>query len=178
MKKLILMTAAVFALSSCGKETKTVEESTTETTAPSIEAPAVETTTEDTTVAAENGEATLEIAGTDDMKFTKNELKVPAGSKVTLTLKHEGKLPKESMGHNWVLLKQGTNIQDFAMDAMKAVETDYVPTGSAAVIAHTKVIGGGESVTITFDAPAAGTYDFICSFPGHYGSMQGKFIVE
>ncbi|MEM6771051.1 MAG: plastocyanin/azurin family copper-binding protein, partial [Bacteroidota bacterium] len=27
-------------------------------------------------------------------------------------------------------------------------------------------------------APAAGEYDFICTFPGHYGVMKGKFIVE
>ncbi|MCB0632702.1 MAG: azurin, partial [Lewinella sp.] len=26
--------------------------------------------------------------------------------------------------------------------------------------------------------PAPGTYDYICSFPGHYALMQGKFIVE
>ncbi|HBX64839.1 MAG TPA: azurin, partial [Balneolaceae bacterium] len=26
--------------------------------------------------------------------------------------------------------------------------------------------------------PEAGTYDFICSFPGHYALMKGKFIVE
>ena len=41
-----------------------------------------------------------------------------------------------------------------------------------------KLIGGGEETTVTFDAPAKGTYDFICSFPGHYALMKGKFIVE
>ena len=40
------------------------------------------------------------------------------------------------------------------------------------------MIGGGQSDTIEFDAPEPGTYDFICSFPGHYSVMKGKFIVE
>lgn len=177
MKKLILMSAAVVALISCGKDTKTVEE-TTEGTAPTIETPAVENPNQEAPTTVENGEVTLEIGGTDQMTFTKDELRVPAGSKVTLTLTHQGTQPKEAMGHNWVLLKQGTNIQDFAMEAMNAKDNEYVPADTDAVIASTKVVGGGESVSITFDAPAKGTYDYICSFPGHFGNMKGKFIVE
>ena len=45
------------------------------------------------------------------------------------------------------------------------------------VIAHTTVVGGGESVTIEFAAPAVGEYDFLCSFPGHAALMKGKFVV-
>ena len=60
---------------------------------------------------------------------------------------------------------------------MAAKDNGYIPEGDD-IIAHTKMIGGGESVEITFDAPAAGTYDYICPFPGHYGIMKGKFIVE
>lgn len=126
--------------------------------------------------AAEGNDVVLE--STDQMTFVTTEIKVKSGEKVTLTLKHIGKMPVEVMGHNFVLLKQGTDLAAFAGKAMNAKETDYVPTGSEEVIAHTKVIGGGESTTITFDAPEKGTYDFICSFPGHYAIMKGKFIVE
>ncbi|MBT8261281.1 MAG: azurin, partial [Bacteroidia bacterium] len=38
--------------------------------------------------------------------------------------------------------------------------------------------GGGQSTSVTFMAPEVGTYDFICSFPGHSALMKGKFIVE
>ncbi|MEM7381126.1 MAG: plastocyanin/azurin family copper-binding protein, partial [Bacteroidota bacterium] len=69
------------------------------------------------------------------------------------------------------------NLPEFAAAAATARETEYIPE-SDAVIVHTKLIGGGETTSITFDAPEAGTYDFICSFPGHYAVMQGKFIVE
>ncbi|MDO4230086.1 MAG: azurin [Capnocytophaga sp.] len=128
------------------------------------------------TATAQAGEILLE--STDQMTYVTNEIKVKAGEKVTLTLKHIGKMSKDIMGHNFVLLKKGTDIAAFAGAAVNAKDTDYVPAGSPDVIAHTKMIGGGESVTITFDAPEAGTYDFICSFPGHYSMMKGKFIVE
>jgi len=40
------------------------------------------------------------------------------------------------------------------------------------------MLGGGETTTIEFTAPGAGIYDYICSFPAHYGLMKGKLIVE
>jgi azurin len=45
-------------------------------------------------------------------------------------------------------------------------------------VAHTKLIGGGESDTINFTITEPGTYDYICSFPGHLALMKGKLIVE
>ncbi len=147
-------------------ETKTVEETVKEEPAP------------ETTTSESSGEVTLELGGDDAMKFDKSELKVKAGQKVTLILTHTGKMAKNIMGHNFVLLKQGTDIATFGEKAVAAgPDKAYIPDGNQ-VIAHTKLIGGGESVTITFDAPAKGVYDFICSFPGHYGIMKGKFIVE
>jgi azurin len=78
-----------------------------------------------------------------------------------------------------VLLKQGTDIMEFGQKAAGAAESDYIPQDEAnKVIANTKTLGGGEETTITFEAPAKGTYDFICSFPGHVALMKGNFIVE
>ncbi|SHF52102.1 azurin [Salegentibacter echinorum] len=118
------------------------------------------------------------IEGNDQMRFNKDEIKVKAGQTVKLTLKHVGEMSKEAMGHNWVLLTQGTNINEFGQKAVDAKDNDYIPEGSDQVIAHTKLIGGGKTTTIEFTAPEKGTYDFICSFPGHYSLMKGKFIVE
>ena len=113
------------------------------------------------------------------MKYNLDRMEAFEGQKVTLTLTHTGKLAKEAMGHNFVLLQKGTDMAAFAMASMGAADAGYVAASEASkVIAHTNVIGGGESTTIEFPAPAAGTYDFLCSFPGHYAVMQGKFIVE
>ncbi|WP_256377550.1 plastocyanin/azurin family copper-binding protein [Pedobacter sp. L105] len=42
----------------------------------------------------------------------------------------------------------------------------------------TKLIGGGESDTIMFTINEKGTYDYVCSFPGHSALMKGKLIIE
>ncbi|RKD17016.1 azurin [Pelobium manganitolerans] len=133
---------------------------------------------DDTAAATNQDKVEITLNGSDAMQFDKSEIKVAAGQTVVLTLHHTGKLPVESMGHNFVLLKQGTDVEDFATKAMAAKDNGYIPTDDSNIIAHTKLIGGGESDTITFTAPEKGTYDFLCSFPGHHAMMKGKFIVE
>lgn len=115
----------------------------------------------------------------DNMKFDQSTINVFEGQTVTLTLVHTGTMSADVMGHNFVLLTKGSSGADFAMAAITAKDTDYIPEDlENQVIAHTGVLGGGESETITFEAPAKGIYDFLCSFPGHYAMMKGKFIVR
>lgn len=118
------------------------------------------------------------INSNDQMKYDLKEIKVRAGQEVTLTLNHTGTTSVKMMGHNWVLLNKGVNLSDFAQKASLASDNDYLPKDAGAdVIATTKMLGGGESDTIVFTAPAVGEYEFLCTFPGHYGIMRGKFIV-
>ena len=124
-------------------------------------------------------EKAIVIKGSDAMQFDLKEIKVKAGQKIKLTLTHSGKLAKAAMGHNFVLLKEGTDVASFGSKAAAARDTEYIPSSEASsVIAHTKLVGGGESDTITFTAPKKGKYTYICSFPGHYALMKGTFIVE
>ena len=118
------------------------------------------------------------LVGDDLMRFDKTEIKAKAGQKVKLILRHKGKMDAKVMGHNVVILKKGVDLIAFATQAASARDNDYIPKKSKDVIAFTKTIGGGQTTSIEFDAPAPGTYDFICSFPGHYALMKGKFIVE
>jgi azurin len=49
------------------------------------------------------------------------------------------------------------------------------------VIAHTKVIGGGESASVTFATSAlkkGQSYKYLCTFPGHNALMSGDFTIE
>lgn len=130
------------------------------------------------TVVEETG-FSVAIGSNDQMQFDKNELKVPVGEPISLTLKHTGKMAKNVMGHNLVILKQGVDFKDFAEKAALATDTDYIPSSEKSnIIAHTKVIGGGESDTIEFVIEQAGTYEFLCTFPGHYAIMRGVIIAE
>jgi azurin len=128
----------------------------------------------------ENSSDKIEIVieSNDQMRFNLSEITVKQGQTIVLTLKHVGKLPKAAMGHNWILLQPDTDLATFAMKAMKARDNEYVPVEAPEVVVNTILLGGGEETTIEFEAPAPGTYSFICSFPGHYALMQGTFIVE
>ncbi len=126
-----------------------------------------------------NSECELTIEANDMMQFSKQSLAVPATcSDVTLTLNHTGKLPAQSMGHN-VVITDTANLQTVATEGMSAgIENDYVKPDDSRVYAHTKVVGGGESTTITFNTAnlvAGGDYSFFCSFPGHWAIMKGTF---
>ena len=113
----------------------------------------------------------------DNMMYDKKTIEVKYGKNIMLTLNHKGKIGKEFMGHNFVLLKKGVNVDEFAKKATLAKSNDYIPN-SDETIAFTKMLGGGESTTISFMAPEAGTYTYICSFPGHYMIMRGELIVN
>jgi azurin len=118
------------------------------------------------------------INANDQLQFDVTEIKVKAGEEIKLTLNHVGKMAKNVMGHNVVVLDLGTDVKAFAQKAQKAKDNEHIPQGSKAIVAHTKLLGGGESDTISFTIDKAGTYDFICSFPGHSFVMKGKIIVE
>jgi azurin len=123
----------------------------------------------------------LEITGNDKMKFNVTKLEAQARQRIELTLKNVGSMPKQSMGHNWCLLTLGTDPKAFAEAGLAAASTDYItPDRMNEVIAHTKILGPGESETITFTAPAKpGSYPYICTFPGHVAAgMKGVLEIS
>lgn len=170
MKKLILFFATALVIS-CGNNKKTEE--------PEMKI-GTQTETNDTSAkAADDNVANITITGDDQMKFNKSEIHVKAGQKVKLTLKHVGKMDKNVMGHDWTLLTKDADWEAVGKAATMENDKDGIPDSiKDKVITHTKMLGGGESDTIEFDAPPAGTYSFICAFPAHYMTMNGKFIVE
>lgn len=119
-----------------------------------------------------------QLTANDQMKFNMNAMVADAGQKVKIVFENVGKMPKETMGHNFVLLKSGVDVAAFATEATKAKDNEYIPADSKDVIFHSKLLGPGEKVTLEFTAPEKGTYKYICSFPGHYMTMQGNFIVR
>ena len=122
-------------------------------------------------------DCTIEIEGNDAMQFNKSSIEVSKSCKeFTVKLKHSGKLPRQAMGHNWVLAKTA-DVQAIATDGIAAgLPQNYVKAGDARVVAHTKIVGGGESDSVTFSTAKLGatdSYTYFCSFPGHSSLMKG-----
>ena len=131
--------------------------------------------------AAAGAARTIELTGSETMKYSVTELTAKPGEKVRVVLKGLGSMPKIAMGHNFVLLKAGVSPMEVANAAFNARATDFIPADQKAnIIAFTTVAGGGETVEVTFTAPAKpGKYDFLCTFPGHFAAgMKGTLTVK
>jgi azurin len=128
---------------------------------------------------AADGVKAVSITADDTMKFNVTEIRAQAGEKLRVTFKNVGRMPKQAMGHNWVLLVPMSDHELMALaQAAAARAPEYVPADATKVLAHTKLLGPNESATVDFSAPAApGEYPFVCTFPGHAALMKGKLIV-
>ena len=168
IKFLAIMLMAGITIVSCGKKEEKKEKEVTEEPME--------------TMAPSNAELSnvLELEANDQMKFNHSELRAVAGKPIKLTLKNVGKNPKDQMGHNCIILKQGTDINAFTQKAMTEKATDYIPSSEkGSIIAHTKLVGPGEQDTVEFTINEKGTYDFMCSFPAHSSAqMRCKLIIQ
>ena len=133
-------------------------------------------------VAMAADQCSVEIQGNDQMKYDKASITVPASCKnFTVTLKHVGKMPKSAMGHDWVLTAAADE-QTVVNEAMAAgAANDYLKASDPKIIAHTKLIGGGETTSVTFPVSklkAGEQYKYFCTFPGHAPLMNGVLTVK
>jgi len=123
----------------------------------------------------------LDISGNDQMQYDKQQLSAPATCKeITVTLHHLGKLPKEAMGHDWVLVNAADASAVANAGVGAGLANDYIAAGDKRVIAHTRVVGGGESASVTFAASLltkGAHYEYLCTFPGHSTLMHGTFTL-
>lgn len=128
---------------------------------------------------AAEGVKVVSITADDTMKFSVTEIRAVAGEKVRVTFKNVGRMPKQAMGHNWILLVPMVDNEVLALaQAAAARAPEYLPADAAKILAHTKLLGPNESDTVEFTAPATpGDYPFVCTFPGHAALMKGKLIV-
>lgn len=139
------------------------------------------TPTTPATKAAAGGVRTVEIVGTDQMKYDVATIPAKRGEELRIRLTAKGTMPKIAMAHNFVLLKLGTNEVKFITAGAQSRDTDFIPNDMKdQVIAKTALAGAGETVEVTFKVPAAaGQYPFLCTFPGHFqAGMKGTLAVK
>lgn len=103
----------------------------------------------------------LTVEGLDTFQFTPASLSAPAGAPVNLTFKNGGGLE-----HNFVMVTENT-------EPLTVTEADAL--GGINV----GTLSAGEEKLYTFTAPAAGTYKYVCTIPGHAaGGMVGTFTSQ
>jgi azurin len=124
---------------------------------------------------------TVNLIAYTTLRYSPNKIEARPGQKIVLTLKNESNLPRTAMEHDWVLLKAGSNLKEYAKAALRAKDDDYIPRSLAQeVIVSVPMLGPQESRTITFSAPKApGSYPYLCSCPLHSdGGMIGYLEVK
>jgi uncharacterized cupredoxin-like copper-binding protein len=101
----------------------------------------------------------LTIAATE-FAFDPPDATVAAGAEVPVTLQNEG-----GAAHNWTVLSEEIAAEgDFSDDLVLAEVPDIEP---------------GESAEATLTIDEAGTYQIICTVPGHFDSgMVGSLTVQ
>jgi azurin len=192
----LLAAACALTLAACGDKSANTADTTAPATPAATSEPAPEvapapaeatapapaaTTPGSDKPAAVVTDCATEIEGTDAMQFNVGSITVPAScTKFTITLKHSGQMPVTAMGHNIVIAK-AADMQGVTADGIGAgAAAGYLKAGDARVIAHTELIGGGQTTTVSFPVASIqgdGPYEFFCSFPGHSTAMKGSIAV-
>ena len=188
----LLAAACGVALAACGGDTPAPAEpvaTTPVTEAPAADVPAVEAAAVTppaeapaTGPAAVVADCSTTIESNDAMQFNAASIAVPSScTDFTIKLVHTGQMPVAAMGHNVVIAAQA-DMAGVLADGMGAgLDNNYVKPGDTRVVAHTEVIGGGGSTSVTFPVSklqAGGPFEFFCSFPGHAALMKGTISVE
>jgi azurin len=118
-------------------------------------------------------ETTINLGSVGEtMAYDKTDLTVPAGKDITLNFKNNS----TTLQHNWVLTQPGKD-NDIGLAGIKAgMKKGFItddPALAPSILAHTKLVEPGSADSITFKAPPAGDYPFICTNAGHHTVMKG-----
>ncbi len=119
-----------------------------------------------TTVACSGGgnESSTELTATvKEFQFTPNTWTVPAGEQISIAITNDG-----TVTHEWVLLQEGVTItsEDDLPETEEELLADFVNVEEE--------VPAGETKTLTFQAPPAGTYQIICAIEEHFDAgMEG-----
>jgi azurin len=130
---------------------------------------------------ASSGPREIDLTAGDTMKFNTTTIVASPGEALDVVLTNIGTVPVEVMGHNWILLKAGSDALAFSNAAQGAKDTGYIPPSlKDEIIAHIDLLGPRKSGEVRFNAPTVpGSYPFLCSFPGHCAAgMKGTLVVR
>jgi azurin len=114
----------------------------------------------------------------NEMRFETTEFSAAPGETIRIVFVNTATSP--SMQHNVVVLNTNDNavVERIGEEGLAAGSAaDYVPDDPA-VLAYTAIAPPGETVEVVFTVPSEpGDYRYICTFPGHWATMQGTMRV-
>jgi azurin len=131
--------------------------------------------------AAPSGPRTIELTAGDNMRYNITQIEAAPGETLHVTLTNTGALPKEVMGHDWILLRAGADPDAYSRAAVMAKAANYQPPELAfEVLTSISLLGPNQTGDVTFTVPTQpGEYPFLCSFPAHCQSgMKGVLVVK
>ncbi len=171
MKNYLLLLIWLPLITACGGPKNDTNQQTTDANIESTPALTIASSyaTKDTLTIVASGMTMAEIA------FDKAEIKLPANQEITIALKNES--TDISMPHNFVVIKTGT-ANDVGQNGVQFKENGFINPADKNVLVHSPLAEANTTVYLSFKTPAVGEYEFICSYPGHWGLMKGKFITE
>src|SRR5580700_5717241 len=94
---------------------------------------------------ADNDVMNVKIVANDSLKFSVKEIDAAPGQTIHVQLTNEGTLPKDGMGHNWILLDSEAEASTYATTALSARSEEYQPKSQAShVLAFIPLLGPKE----------------------------------
>jgi len=112
------------------------------------------------------------------MRYDTPRLVVEPGKAFEVILMNDDFMP-----HNIVFVRPGTREKVATLaEKMKPEDDDgrgraYVPK-TTDIYAATKLIEAGQRATVSMTAPnEEGTYEYVCTYPGHWMVMWGQLVV-
>lgn len=124
---------------------------------------------------ANGPDRTIRVGTKPGLQYDKTELRVEPGARVKLVFENT-----DDLMHNLLIVRPGTvkSVAQAALDlGLEGQERGYVPRNTN-VLYHTDLLEPGTEEQIYFTAPEEpGTYPYVCTFPGHWQTMQGTLRV-
>lgn len=110
------------------------------------------------------------------MRYDVQDLTVTPGANVKIVFENVDDMP-----HNLCVFQPGTDVVEVCTKQMEkpeeALKRNWVPEDPRLWL-HSKMLNPHEKEEITFKAPdKPGAYPFVCTFPGHATTMQGRIRV-
>jgi azurin len=134
-----------------------------------------------TTVVSAQAPRTINLTGNDSLQYSLTTITAKPGEKITVALRTMSMQPASQMAHNFVILKPGSNVDQFTMMAGMARDHGYIPPQlKTQVLVSTTMVAANEVAKATFTVPTKpGTYTYFCTYPAHFsGGMKGTLVVK